>query len=168
MLKISVRPFAFALAATAAFLLTVGPASAKAKTYKFSKLACEVTVPGGWKKTAMKPGEMVKFKMLPSGTFSITRKNKKLPLNKISKGVKKVGKKKGWKLINELKNIKHRGKRAHLLSHLIPTKKKGLFVRVDHFFVNTPTGYYTLMFASSAKDFKPGKYKKVYSTFHSR
>jgi hypothetical protein len=162
------RGLAFSLAAVAAFLLTVGPASAKPRTYKFNKLACQVTVPGSWKKTEMKPGEKVKFKMTPSGTFSISHKKIKLPLNKISRGVKTVGKKKGWKLLKELKNIKHRGKRAHLLSYMMPTKKKGLFVRADYFFVNTPTGYYTLFFASSAKDFKPGKYKAVYMTFQSR
>lgn len=162
------RGLALFLATVGAFLLTVGPASAKHKTYKFNKLECQVTVPASWKKTEMKPGEKVKFKMTPSGTFSITHKKMKLPLSKISRGVKNLGKKKGWVLLRETKNIKHRGKRAHLLSYRIPTKTKGLFVRADYFFVNTPTGYYTLFFASNAKHFKPGKYKTVYSTFQSR
>jgi hypothetical protein len=161
--KKNVRGFALSLAALGALLFVASPAGAK--RYQFHKLACSLHVPGSWKKVEMIPGEKVKFKMSPSGTFSISHKKMKLPLKKIAKKIKKMGKKKGWKLLNETKNIKHRGKRAHLLSYLIPTKKKGLTVRADYFFVNTPNGYYTLFFGAASKVFKPGMYKGVYSTF---
>ena len=154
-----------------ALFLTVLPsglvfsAVASAKTVRMGRLGASVSIPAGWKKTAVAPGKSVTFSMPKGGKFSVTRKAKKLPLKRVAAGIKKRGAKLGWRLLQERRNILHRGKRAHLLVYQIPTSKPGVKVRAAFYLVNTPNGYYTLFFGTKRKHFRNGLYKAVYRTF---
>ncbi len=140
-------------------------AAASAKTVRMGRIGAKVNLPQGWKKTSIKPGKKVSFKMRNGGKFSVSHKARKLPLNVVAAGIKKTGRKSGWKLLEERRNIMHHGKRAHLLMYQIPTAKPGVKLRAAFYLVNTPKGYYTLFFATLRKHFRNGLYKAVYRTF---
>lgn len=162
----SLRAFGLGLSVVAAGLFVAAPvALAKARVARLRTIHAKVVVPGSWKKTKVTRGKNVTFKMRRGGKFSVTWKQRKLPLRLVAKAVKKRGARLGWRLIEEKRSIRHRGKRAHLLVYDVPTKVRGVKVRSAFFFVNTRNGYYTLYFGTKRRLFRNGLYKAVYSTF---
>jgi len=139
--------------------------AASAKTVHMGSIGAKVKIPQGWKRSATIPGKKVSFKMANGGKFSVSHKAQKLPLKRVASGIKTAGRKSGWRLLEERRNILHRGKRAHLLVYQIPTALPGVKLRTAFYLVNTRNGYYTLFFSTRRKHFRNGFYKAVYRTF---
>jgi len=163
--KNSSRSFCMGLAMIAAGLFVAAPASA-AKVKRLRTIGAKVHVPNSWVKTKVKRGKKVTFSMRHGGKFSISYKKRKLPLTAVARAMKKSARKNGWRLLEQKRNIRQFGKRAHLLVYEVPTGKRRVKVRAAFFFVNTANGYYTLYFGTKRKHFRKGLYKAVYTTFN--
>ncbi len=159
------RSLGLGAAVVAAGLFVAAP-SAQAKTAKLRTIGARVNVPASWTKTKVKRGKSVTFSMRKGGKFSIAYKPKRLRLAAVARAVKKRGRRLGWRLLEEKRNIRQYGKRAHLLVFQVPTNRRRVKVRAAFFFVNTPNGYYTLYFGTKRKHFRNGLYKAVYTTFN--
>jgi hypothetical protein len=156
------RSFGLGLAVIAVGLFVVVP-TASAKLVRLPGIHAKVRIPAGWKRVRTKKPGTVKFKMHNGGTYKITHKSKKKPLNLYVAIYKKIAKKNGWKLLEERRNIRLKGNRAHLLVYQMQVK--GVRFRLAYFITNTPKGSYTQFFLKQSKKFRKGLYKAVYSTF---
>ncbi len=141
--------------------------TANAKDRAFpERCGCGVDVPSSWKVAKPDPNKPRKVKMTfaKGGSFIISSRERKIPLDQVVAATLKTAGERGWKVIKQTKERIASNDGVRLVVE-VPTQIKGLVTKQVLYFFNTDNGYRTLHFTAPRAGFNPSQWTAIAQTY---